>query len=352
MASFGRPTVAMVTGCKGFLGSVLCARLDELGYDVIGIDNAARGLNDVDKLPRVTYLKFDLIEKEKRQWALYNYRPDVIFHLAAATGDLTRPVEELEAINVDITYNLFVESGEILKDNPPIFVYPTTSLAIAVPDSTYVQTKEKALGMIWNDPDSDRAILFRNFNICGSYRTFGEFRRLEVHLFPRIYKCYKTGEDLIVNGDDYDTVDGTPSRDYAHVLDAMDFYIHCWALKHSGRLNYPTTDGLLEMGRGRPATVLECVDIVLKNMESWGIEGPGFETKIGPRRAFDCGSLRCSRPDVVTNFRESKGWEEMLKDSMLGYEHLFKTTGRIWMKEDGPDGREYNMNTSGVAILV
>lgn len=338
----------MVTGCRGFLGSVLCARLDELAYNIIGIDNAARGLNDLSKLQRVTYLEFDLLDVRQRRNALLHFQPSAIFHLAAATGDLTRPLEELEAINVDATYQLFIESRSLCK-NPPIFVYPTTSLAIAVPDSTYVQTKEKAVGMILEEPDSERAMLMRNFNICGSYRTFGEFRRMEVHLFPRIYKCFKTGEDLVINGNDYDTYDGTPSRDYAHVLDAMDFYIHCWGLKRGNRLDYPTTDGLLEMGRGEPATVLECSDIVLNGAKEWGIEGPGYQTTIGPRRNFDCGSLRCSRPDVIDGFRETRGWTEMLRDSMKGYEYHFQKTGKLYMKEDGYDGREYKM-INGVAV--
>ncbi len=113
----------------------------------------------------------------------------------------------------------------------------------------------------------------------------------------------------------------------------------------------PTTDGLLEMGRGEPATVLECSDIVLKNAKEWGIEGPGYQTTIGPRRNFDCGSLRCSRPDVIDGFRETRGWTEMLKDSMKGYEYHFQKTGRLFMKEDGPDGREYHKKL-GKYVLV
>jgi UDP-glucose 4-epimerase len=349
MSVYGRPFTVLVTGCNGFLGSTLCVRLSEFGCNVVGVDNNARGLNNVSVLPRVKYKEFDLQDKAKRQFLLESYQPDVIFHLAAATGDLTRPVEELEAINVQMTIDLFRESGQL--SDPPIFVYPTTSLAIAVPESTYVQTKEKVLNIIRNEPDFDRAILFRNFNICGSYRTFGEFRRLEVHLFPRIYKCYKTGEPLIINGDDYDTYDGTPSRDFAHVLDAMDFYIHCWQMKRVGALGYETVDGLLEMGRGRPITVLECANIVLKNMERWGIDGPGFTMEIGPRRDYDCGSLICSRPDVVSNFREPSNWYEMLRDSMHGFEHLFRSTGKFFMKEDGNDGRCYIMDKTGKAVL-
>jgi UDP-glucose 4-epimerase len=353
MAVYDAPLRAMVTGCNGFLGSTLCARLTEIGVDVIGIDNNCRGLNVVKDLPNLVYHEFDLQSIITRRQILELNRPDVIFHLAAATGDLTRPVEELEAINVQMTYDLFKDSRTLtpMDSYSPIFIYPTTSLAIAVPESTYVQTKEKVLDMLRGEPDSDRLILFRNFNICGSYRDFGENRRMEVHLFPRMYKCYKTGETLTINGDDYDTIDGTPSRDFAHVLDAMDFYIHCWILKRSGRLDYPTTDGLLEMGRGKPITVLECAQIVLENMKKWGIRGPGFNMEIGPRRDYDCGSLRCSRPDVVSNFREPANWYQMLRDSMLGYENFFQKTGRFFMKEDGEEGRMYYMDKLGKAVL-
>lgn len=51
----------LVTGCNGFIGSVLCARRSELGHDVLAIDNGSRGLNDVRGLPHVTYLEDDFL---------------------------------------------------------------------------------------------------------------------------------------------------------------------------------------------------------------------------------------------------------------------------------------------------
>ena len=32
-------------------------------------------------------------------------------------------------------------------------------------------------------------------------------------------------DELIINGDDYDTIDGTPVRDYIHVSDLADIHL-------------------------------------------------------------------------------------------------------------------------------
>lgn len=297
------PTCVYVTGCKGYVGSVMCARLTELGYDVIGFDNESRGLNHgVENLPHLNYYKRDC-----SLGLLDIYRthpPACVMHFAAATGDLTRPQEELDEINFGMTRTLFQET-EILPVKP-IFVFPMTSLGLTIPESGYVQSKQKAIEWLLENDPSQRALLFRFFNNAGGYRDFGEFRKLEVHMFPRLFDCWKRGKTFVVNGSDYpETVDGSPARDYIHILDTVDYIIYCWGLKRGGRISeIPTFEGLIECARGLPYTTLKLARLFQIRAQELRIPGKPFDIEIGGRRAFDCGTLISRGDKALRIWRE------------------------------------------------
>ena len=323
---FHPPTTILITGCNGFIGSVFTARLSELGYNVIAIDNKARGLNDVSELPHVSFIERDL-QRESVHDLLQRYGPALIVHFAAATGDLTRPQEELEAINVGITENLFRES-RLYMDLPSIFLFPMTSLGLAVPESGYVASKQKAIDWLQANDKAERTLLFRFFNNAGGYREFGEFRKQEVHMFPRLFHCWKTGQPFVINGNDYDTADGTPARDYIHVLDAVDWMIYCWGLKRGGRIHeVPTTDGLIEVGRGKSLTTLAIANEFLKQAEALEIPGKPFPIEIGPRRAFDCGSLECKGAAALWKWRPLRSTSDIIKSVLCHSERFCQTYG-------------------------
>lgn len=334
----------VVTGAKGFVGSVMTCRLSELGYNVYAVDNASRGLNDISQLPNVWYYEHDCLDVDFMNDLMENFSPHAVFHFAAATGDLTRPVEELEKLNVEMTENLF----SMTKDYESVFVYPQTSLEIKVPDSTYVQSKSKAvdslrtlqqkeLDALWDgDEDFHRLLLFRFYNQSGSYRGFGEFRKQEVHCLPRMFRCWKTGEKFIVNGNQWGTNDGTPERDYVHILDSVDFMIHCMHRKYFHTLNYPTNDGFIEIGRGDPISVLQIINKLNLYSKEWGVEGfrDLLDYDMGPNRDFDCDTLSCGSSAFKT-FRPLKNHMDILRDSFQSYEDFYHRTGMMMhMKGD------------------
>jgi UDP-glucuronate 4-epimerase len=90
-----RMASTLVTGCAGFIGYHLAARLVRDGHRVTGIDSVndyyepalkeAR-LAELAKLPGFTFVKADLADAAAVQRALEAARPDAVAHLAAQPG--------------------------------------------------------------------------------------------------------------------------------------------------------------------------------------------------------------------------------------------------------------------------
>ncbi|MFL6106648.1 MAG: CDP-glucose 4,6-dehydratase [Marmoricola sp.] len=84
--SFWRQRRVLVTGHTGFKGSWLCAWLEQLGADVVGVSLAERAMqpNLRDELGcgSVAEIEAD-ITSDEWQAAAFEFQPEVVFHLAA-----------------------------------------------------------------------------------------------------------------------------------------------------------------------------------------------------------------------------------------------------------------------------
>lgn len=291
----------VVTGAKGFVGSVLSLRASELGHEVLALDNNARGLNNIKQ--GVKFLRHDCMEGigsalDKTGWD----GVDAVFHLAAATGSLDKPLEELCRFNVGMTKVVYQDAVDF---GAKAFVWPTTSLALAVPDSPYVESKER--GRKWlleADKENGIAVPMRFFNVAGSYKGMTELRKDEVHILPVMVDCFLKGETFIINGDDYDTCDGTPSRDFVNVLDVVEELLDLASLHarlgaSACKERFHPEDGAIWLGTGCSTTVQEVVGIFRQYVGDLKVQQAG-------RRAFDCGALEIC-PKQRAQFEASRG---------------------------------------------
>jgi UDP-glucose 4-epimerase len=303
----------VVTGAAGYVGSVFTCRAVELGHDVVAIDNLDRGLNEIWNVKGAQFVKHDCqggfaeaLPGRVDGYESKTFSVDAVVHFAAGTGSLDRPIKELRALNVEMTKRVYWDA---LATGAKVFCFPTTSLALGVPDSPYVQSKEE--GFRWLKAQKDTGIFkmpLRFFNVAGAYKGFTERRKNEVHLIPNMVECYRTGEPLVINGNDYDTIDGTPSRDFVNVLDVVECILYRMTniLAAGGMtnilaagdiktsLNTYSSDGALWIGTGHTTTALQAVKIFEQFV------GP-LKYEYGPRRAFDTGALRC--PDYANALR-------------------------------------------------
>jgi len=145
-------------------------------------------------------------------------------------------------------------------------------------ESPYGETKQMCENLL--QKSNINSISLRYFNPIGSHRSglIGDCSSDKpANLIPIICEVAKgVREKLIINGDDYNTIDGTCVRDYIHVVDL--------AKSHVSALNYllknPKKD-VFNIGTGKGLSVLEAVHSFEK------VTKEKINYSIGPRREGD-----------------------------------------------------------------
>ena len=258
----------LVTGGAGYIGSVLVDRLITGGHQVNVIDDLSNGyLENIHKDAKFfqgSILDTDLLNKALDQI-------EVVLHLAAKIR-----VEEGESkpelykqVNIEGTLNLlklckekgvtkFVfASTAAVYGNPDDF--PVTESSKEAPVNVYGQTKLEIDKYLTKNAAEQgiSAISFRFFNVGGALKNAeGKWLKIKhegaTHLIPSILRSSDT-KPLSIFGNDWPTSDGTPVRDFVHVLDLAD------ALVKS--LTYLDKPGLkiINLGTATGSTVLEVV---------------------------------------------------------------------------------------------
>lgn len=196
----------LVTGASGYIGSHVCAVLNEQGHEVHGIDINFHGEhNDVEK-----YCSFKL---QDILWDMkYRQEYDAVVHLAGRSvvpQSLIEPSEYYK-VNTMGTNNLFNYI------DTPHFIFASTSSAFEMA-SPYARSKVAAEDVIKEKANGHT--IFRFFNVSGSdgiHRQLGNASHL-----IRVASMVACGKlpHIDVFGLDYDTRDGTCIRDYIHVSD-------------------------------------------------------------------------------------------------------------------------------------
>lgn len=298
----------LITGSKGFIGSCLTARVSDRGHAVISLDDNSRGLNDVQSISTHKFIAHDcregiapILEEYCDKGVEYNwtgkrldkaqFKIDVVVHLAAGTGSLSRPYSELCELNIDMTKKIYHDA---VDHGVKVFVFPTTSLVEGVPDAPYVQSKQQAMDWLCEQNDGINIVPLQFYNVTGAYYNFSEHRKLEVHIIPVMLQKYMADENFIINGNDYNTIDGTPGRDFSNVVDVCDAILRLSEIQLSPspfKINKP-----IKIGTGVTTTTNQVIDLFNKYMEPKF--GRKLKVDIGPRRDYDCGSLRCDQPYV------------------------------------------------------
>jgi len=217
---------ALVTGCAGFIGSNLVDELLMRGYKVTGIDCLTDYYSKNLKYTNIsTALKnnsFIFIEKDILNMNEY---PDVdyVFHEAAQAGVRTSWGESFGTYtrnNIDATQKLL----EFYKDlNIKKFVYASSSSvygdakmpmiedSLLKPVSPYGMTKlaGENLCYLYGKNFGIPAVSLRYFTVYGPRQR----PDMAIHKFV---KAILWGEDISIFGD------GTQTRDFTHVNDAIE----------------------------------------------------------------------------------------------------------------------------------
>jgi UDP-glucose-4-epimerase GalE len=222
----------LVTGYCGYIGSQICKQLKQQGYGVVGVDL-------VDPQDRELYskyvdrqLSFDYSNNQTFH-ALTRYNIKTVIHTAASSlvGPSVLDPDRYYKNNVDhlhvflnickqagVERIVFSSSAAVYGDGHQVFYEDT----VKNPISPYGRSK---LAGEWLIEDYCRAygltgVALRYFNVCGA-DIDGEFGQVgkPSHIFTVGLTRAIAGESIVINGNDYNTKDGTCERDYVHVVD-------------------------------------------------------------------------------------------------------------------------------------
>lgn len=220
----------LVTGSKGYIGSHICKQLYNEGYGVVGVDRDNSSL-DYNKYiayqPCIDYDDFQLIDIIKK------YRIETVIHTAATSlvGPSVKDPDTYYKNNVDslrqflticrnsgIRRIVYSSSAATYGDGHETF----SEDIVNNPISPYGRTKMIGEWMLedYCNAYNMSAVALRYFNVCGADAE-GEFGQTTKpsHIISVAMTRALKGEDITINGNTFDTVDGTCERDYIHVTD-------------------------------------------------------------------------------------------------------------------------------------
>ena len=260
----------LITGGAGYIGSHMVKHLLDEGYEVAVLDNLSTGhrlfINNCE------HIDVDITNLEDLRNKLKNKKYEAVFHFAGksiVSESLDMP-DYYYLNNVIGTKNLIncmLENGtNYLIYSSSASIFGNTSKikidedSLKNPVSPYGKSKLETEKIIksYCETKSLNAVCLRYFNAAGAHSSgrIGELRSIETHLIPRIINSilYEK-KHFIVFGNDYDTPDGTPIRDYIHVMDLVEGHIK--ALNYISENKKSIT---INLGTGKGISVLEVIN--------------------------------------------------------------------------------------------
>jgi UDP-arabinose 4-epimerase len=285
----------LVTGGAGYIGSHTCKALAFAGHEPVTYDSLEGGFREFVQWGPLE--EGNLRDGARLAAVLREYDPAAVLHFAgyiAAGESVADPLKYYEN-NVVGGLTLLRAMRDMGRDTDiPALVFSSTAAVYGNPETTpipethalapinpYAHSKlfiEQALqdygaayGLRW--------AALRYFNAAGADPDggIGERHDPETHLIPlAIRAALGTSDPLTIFGDDYDTADGTPIRDYVHVGDLAD--------AHVAALDYLLGGGdstAMNLGLGNGHSVHDVVTAVER------VLGKPVPRRLGKRRPGD-----------------------------------------------------------------
>ena len=316
----------LVTGGAGYIGSHTIIELYLAGYMPIIVDNlcnsSKRNLDGINKIlnTEIIWCNINCTDYLKMK-EIFTIHSDIYacIHFAAF-----KSVEE-SIQNPEKYFKNNIGSLEVLlkcidECNFKNIIFSSSCTVYGAPDilpvdekapfkkaeSPYAETKQLCEDLI--EENICNSVSLRYFNPIGSHDSglIGDCSSDNASNLVPIVTEVASGirEKLVVNGNDYNTHDGTCIRDYIHVQDL--------ALAHVSALDYLLdTEGkhIFNVGTGNGLSVLE----VITSFEQ--VNGVKVNYEIGPRRKGDIEKIY-SNGNLIKNIL---GWKPIksIKEALL-----------------------------------
>lgn len=251
----------LVTGCAGFIGSHVVARLLKEGHEVTGVDNFdvyySRSQKEKNLLPVLLDPRFKMVEDNLSTMALVKVLKgtEAIVHLAAQAGvrgSWGSSFHRYVANNIQITQKLLEETkGSKLKK----FVYASSS-------SVYGDVGEVLNEEMRVQPRSPYGVTkLAAENLCQLYHQ--EYKMPTVAL--RFFSVYGPGQrpDMAFHRFCQNILRDAPLTFYGDGKQIRDFtYVEDVAQIVAASLTADVAGQVVNVGGGSPATLLEAVSVL------------------------------------------------------------------------------------------
>ena len=317
----------LVTGGAGFIGSYICKLFYKNGFIPVTFDNLLLGNRWAVKWGPLEI--GDLCNKKDLHNLFNKYSFEGVVHLAGLSN-VSESVKNPYLYynnNVIGSFNLL---EKMIEFNVRRIVFSSTAAVYGNPIESpidenhptqpinpYGDSKFSVERLIYNYSLSYGIsfISLRYFNVSGSdfSSQIGEAHLPETHIIPLALEAAYQNSVFKINGNDYNTNDGTCIRDFIHIKDLGDAHLRSFE-----RLNVSKISEFINIGGGKGLSVNEIIKCVKK------ITNIDFKTEIFERRFGD--------PDIlISNINKSNkilSWcpkhseiEEIISDSWEWYKY-------------------------------
>lgn len=298
----------LITGGAGYIGSHMVWNMLDNGEVPVVIDALTTGMRTA--IPQdVPFYAIDIADQDQIENVLVQHNINSVIHFAGSTSVYDSAHDPLHYYRnnsdktsklVDICVAAGVENF-IFSSSAAIYGNPTSQAPVtedtpAFPLSPYGFSKllsERLLTQAAQAHNGFNTAILRYFNVVGADlkgRT-GQCTKGNKSLFKVICET-AVGEqaEIVINGSDYETPDGTCVRDYIHVNDLASAHRATLQKMHETGQNY-----VYNCGYGKGYSVLD----VIEAMEQ--VTGTPIDHIMGPRREGDIASITADNKKILSN---------------------------------------------------
>ncbi len=321
----------LLTGGAGYIGSSVAHYLIDQGHEVTIIDSLITGNRKL--VPEKASFKLcDISDQKEISSIINNSKFDLVMHFAGLIR-VDESIKEPEKYNEYNFYKAKVFFDTCFRNNLTKVLFSSTASVYGKPKNNIVDEEDElrpgnpyALSKYnlekylieQSEKLNIKFIILRYFNVAGAENKMrtGLVSKHSTHLIKVACEvATKKRKKLIINGNDYDTIDGTPVRDFIHISDLSEMH-----LLSALDLVKNEKSNIFNCGYGKGFSVLQVINVLNKNL------GYDILTSFGNRRDGDIPSIVANSKKFSNYFSWSPKYQDLnlIVQSSLEWENKIK----------------------------